>query len=442
MLFHSLDFTLFFAAVAVAHWLLPARARRPLLLAAGYGFCSSFGWRHVPALVGLTLFSYVAGRTLDRVRSREARAAILAAAAAVHVLAVFVFKLPGAPLGGLPIGLSYYAFQSLGYLVDVFRGASPARGLAEHALFLAFFPQLLSGPIERAQRLLPQLRERPAFNVERFARGLHLVFWGAFQKVVVGDNLAIVVRAVFDGTASPAAAEVLLGVYAFAFQLYADFAGYTDMARGLACCLGVELSPNFDRPFLAEDMRDFWKRWHMSLSSWFADYVYRPLLEAPLPAKLYLAPVVTLTLMGLWHGLTPTMAVMGLYYGLVVAATLWWQARGFSLGLPRALRVLGTFHLVCLGFLFLRARSLPQAFHFLRQLGDLSVPPGLGEHALSLALFGWAVLLAHAPRPERARHEGLLFLEPRWRAVCYVGLFYLFVLFGNDEAREFIYLQF
>jgi len=433
---------LFFAAVAAAHWLLPARARRPLLLAAGYAFCASFGWRHVFALASLTLASYAAARALERVRAPGLRAGILAAAATVHIAAVFAFKIPGAPLGLLPIGLSYYAFQSIGYLVDIYQGASPARGFMEHSLFLSFFPQLLSGPIERAKRLLPQLRERPAFDAERFTRGVHLVFWGAFQKAVVGDNLAVVVRSVFEGTASPSALEVLIGVYAFALQLYADFAGYTDMARGFACCLGVDLCPNFDRPFLAQDMRDFWKRWHMSLSSWFADYVYRPMLEAPLPAKLYLAPVATFVLMGLWHGIAPTMAVMGLYYGLVVAATLWWQGRGYSLGLPRALRVVGTFHLVCLGFLFLRARSLPQAFHFLRQLGDFSVPPGLGEHLFSLALFGWAVLLAHAPRPAMDRREGLLFLEPRLRAASYVALFYMFVVFGNDEAREFIYLQF
>lgn len=440
MLFHSLDFVVFFAAVAAAHWLLPARFRRALLLAAGWAFCASFGPRHLVPLAALTLLSYFAAPKVALERHGSPRT--LWIAAVLHVAAVFAFKLPGDHFGFQAIGLSYYAFQSLGYLIDVHRGGPVTESLSEHALFLAFFPQLLSGPIDRARHLLPQLRARPAFDSERFLRGLHLVFWGAFQKVVVGDNLAYVVRGVFDGTASPTAAEVLLAVYAFAFQLYADFAGYTDMARGLAGCLGVELPRNFDRPFLAEDMRDFWKRWHMSLTSWFTDYLYKPLLELPVAGKLYLAPWFTLFLMGLWHGLTPTMAFMGFYYGAVIAATLWWQGRGLDLKLPRAVRVFLTFQLVCLGFLFLRARSLDQAFYFLRQLGDLSRPASLRDGLITMALFGWAVILAHLPERKSQEHEGLLFLRPHWRAACYVALFYMFVVFGNDEAREFIYLQF
>jgi alginate O-acetyltransferase complex protein AlgI len=446
--FNSIEFLLFLGAVTGVHWLLPRRLRPAFLLAASYAFYALWSWRWLWLLLGVTAATFATGLGVAKARAPSARRAWLCAGIAAVVGCLLAFKGAGPRLGWLvPVGLSYYAFMGLGYMVDVYRGAPACRAPLDYALFLAFFPQVLAGPIERAGRMLPQIRAARPFDLERFRSGCFLVVWGLFQKVFVADNLAMLVDRLFDGRLQPDGAVALLGVYAFALQLYADFAGYSDVAVGVGRCLGFELVANFERPFLAADLREFWRRWHISLTSWFTDYLYRPLLAAPLPLKLYLAPFLTMVLMGLWHGFTAPMAAMGVYYGLILAAVLAWRTYS-GLEAPVAgpsawLGRVATFHLVAVGFMLMRVPALSSmtdlAHGFLR--GPF-FSPDAARFLFWLAWFGWPVALAHGLGPAREGVPPVLRLPVPARAALYLAMFYAVMVFGNDDTRDFIYLQF
>jgi D-alanyl-lipoteichoic acid acyltransferase DltB (MBOAT superfamily) len=356
----------------------------------------------------------------------------------------------------LPPGISFYTFQAMSYTVDVYRRhARPTRSLPDFALFVCFFPHLVAGPIMRAATLLPQVVRPRQVDAQAWEDGLFLVVMGLFKKVVIADNMAPIANRVFyayvDGSLpGPSGAEILLGVYAFALQIYGDFSGYSAIARGISKWLGFELVINFHLPYLATSPSDFWRRWHISLSTWLRDYLYIP-LGGNRHGELatYRNLMITMLLGGLWHGARWTFVAWGLYHGLILCLFPLLGIRdpvpGHTLvsRLNGALRVLVMFHLTCLGWLLFRADSLAIAA---RMMHDLAFNFHLGPSALPASativfLCGLPLLLEWALDGEQQVER---LVRGSWlaRGAVYTYLASMLLIFPADRAQEFIYFQF
>lgn len=345
--FTSLAFLVFFPIVWLVYVLLPGRFRAVWLLAASYCFMASFGLRYLVVLIGSTLVTWAAGLMLGKYGmtngEKEVKTAgkampevdkgsvseqkrnglitvIFAAVVLFHVAALCFFKYNRSNIA-LPIGLSFYTFQAIGYLTDVYRGTVQAeRSLPYFALFQAFFPKLVQGPIERSAHLLRQIQNMetlPVRDSERIRRSALLLLWGLCEKLLIADRIAIPVNAVYSQFGAFGGVEILLATVLYAFQIYCDFAGYTDMARGIAGMLGFDLLANFKRPYQADSVRDFWRRWHLSLSSFLRDYVYIP-LGGSRKGRLRRAVniLITFGVSGLWHGTGFHFLLWGLLHGV------------------------------------------------------------------------------------------------------------------------------
>ncbi len=490
MLFNSLHFLVFFPVVAGLYFGLPPRWRGPLLLLASYYFYMS--WRAVYALLLLatTLVDYFSGYRMSQLPAKRQRRPYLYLSLASNLGTLFVFKyfnffreavgqLAGAlhlPLAAgpalgllLPVGVSFYTFQSVGYIIDVYQGRLAAeRDFGRFALFVAFFPQLVAGPIERGGHMLPQYRQPHAFDYQRVASGLRLMAWGLFKKVVVADRLALLVNPVFNAPRQhPAGPLLVLATLAFTFQIYADFSGYTDMARGAARVLGFEFNLNFRQPYLSASVPEFWRRWHISLSSWFRDYLYIPLGGSRVgPARAYGNLLAVFLISGLWHGANWTFLVWGGLHGLYLVASTWarpareWLAQLTGLAarprLRRGLGVLVTFALVAYAWIFFRANNLGDAVFISRHLLRGWGPLGGGRAAtllldfsqhyrpeLAVAAFGVFVMLAveYLGR-HRSPQAWVAAQAPAVRWSGYVGLALLILYLGVFNSTSFIYFQF
>jgi D-alanyl-lipoteichoic acid acyltransferase DltB (MBOAT superfamily) len=391
--FATLHFLAFFALVTVAYFALRRRGAWALLLLASLYFYMV--WRPIYVLLLLTSIScdYAAALLMARSQRPGVRRSALAASLGVNLAILITFKyadffvsqaalvIPAASslhLGlVLPLGISFYTFQAMSYAVDVYRRTLPAeRNYFRYALFVMFFPQLVAGPIERAGHLLPQLRENHAFDASRTASGLRLILWGLLKKMVIADNLAVLVDRAYAGPDRFSAFSLLLATVMFAYQIFCDFSGYSDIAVGSARVLGVELMANFDRPYAAASISEFWQRWHISLSTWFRDYLYIPLGgNRSGTRRRYENLFVTFCVSGLWHGANWTFVVWGAYHGALVVAeyatAAWRQRLGAACGLAgnslllRSLQVVATFVLVNVGWVFFRAPSIGAAWSIL-----------------------------------------------------------------------------
>jgi D-alanyl-lipoteichoic acid acyltransferase DltB (MBOAT superfamily) len=316
---------------------------------------------------------------------------------------------------------------------------------------VAFFPQLVAGPISRAGQLLPQVQAPRRITAEGLGSGAWLALWGLFKKAVVADNLAALVQAVYAPGAAPTGPEVLLATYAFAFQIYCDFSGYTDIARGVARCLGFELVLNFDLPYLAAGPREFWRRWHISLSSWLRDYLYIPLGGSRGgAARTSRNLMLTMLLGGLWHGAAWTFVLWGAWHGALLVAE---RALGPALArlAPRgaagarawrALGVLVTFHLVCAGWLLFRAESLPHAGALLAALASAPDPGLTGRWLLPFAALLAPLALLELAQARSGDPELVLRAPLPLRALVYACVFFSLVLLGEDFGQPFLYFQF
>ena len=427
MLFPTVDFAVFFLAVLGLAWTTHRylRLHKVLLLVASYFFYGYWDWRFMPLLAGVSLVSWVTARGLHPevpLAVRRVRLGI-GVSLCLGVLAFFKYLgflastladvfhalgfrfLPQLPEIALPVGISFFVFQGISLMVDTSRG-TPARapGLLDSLLFIAFFPQLVAGPILRARDFLPQLQEpRDPGDID-VSRGLWLILLGLGKKVLVANSLGTgIVDRVFETPAGRSGLEVLLGVYGYAAQIYCDFSGYTDMAIGCALLMGYRFMQNFDSPYVATSPQDFWRRWHISLSSWLRDYLYVPLGgNRGGEGRTYRNLVLTMLLGGLWHGAAWTFVAWGALHGLgLVVHRLWsrwhppWadRLRG-SRAWPLVARVL-LFHFVCLGWVFFRAPSFGIAASVIRSLAN---PWTLGPWfslgllaALALGIFGQAL---------------------------------------------------
>ena len=411
MIFHSLDFAIFFSVVFTVYWLLGHRAQNVLLLVASYYF---YGYVH-PWFLILIAFStgldYTLARGIERFPSRRKQLLALSLIANLGLLGFFKYfgffvdnvfsALQALGLGVskptlsilLPVGISFYTFQALSYTIDVYRGELKARkSLLDFAAFVALFPQLVAGPIERASRLLPQVESPRKFDPERAREGVVLMCWGLFKKVVIADNVAVFANKIF-AVSEPSFSLVWAGTFAFAIQIYADFSAYSDIARGSAKLLGFELMKNFDHPYVAQTPGEFWRRWHISLSTWFRDYVYIPLGGNRSSRFKHLRNIfLTFLLSGLWHGASWNFVLWGAYHGVILIAY-----DSLARVAPRVLttrwlavpRMVLCFALVNVGWLMFRETETAQLLRDLVQL------PGSGSrehllaavHALSVTLF-------------------------------------------------------
>jgi len=472
MLFNSLDFFLFFVAVFALQWALPHRPRNLLLLAASYFFYGCWDWRFLALIMISTIVDFYCGKAIADSGEIRRRKMFVGISIAVNLAMLGFFKyanffidsaneaistLGFSPAGWhleiiLPLGISFYTFQTLSYSIDIYRGqVKPARNVLDFALFVAFFPQLVAGPIERAKNLLPQMIKKPIFSLDQFYEGCWLVFWGLFKKVVIADNLAVIVDKAF---ASPdlTNGELLIAVYAFAFQIYCDFSAYSDIARGIAKMMGYELILNFKLPYFSKNPAEFWRRWHISLSSWLRDYLYIPLGgNRKGKRRTYINLYITMLLGGLWHGAAWTFVIWGLYHGTLLAIhrmmthirfpvsaevllgrRLWWLVR-----------VVCFFHLVCLGWLIFRSDSFEQLFHLLSLFGEPM------EFSARSQLWLWQfivlclpLLLMQIAQETSGNLNITLRMSAVPRLVVYVVLALLLISVGNFGDKPFIYFQF
>ncbi len=476
MVFNSISFVVFFAIVYAVYRLLGHRAQNLWLLGASYYFYAAWDWRFTGLLAASTLVSYWAGVALGRpgVRDSPSRSRPILWAALGFLLAVLgffkyagffvdsasrAFSTIGFDVGDpvlaivLPLGISFYTFMAMAYVVDVYRGElAPVASLVDYALFVAYFPHLVAGPILRAPALMPQFATPRTIRREDLAIGGWLIATGLFKKIVVADNLSPMVDAVF-GPAFPATGgDVLIATYAFALQIYGDFAGYSDMARGLSQLLGIELNVNFRFPYAVTNPREFWRHWHISLSTWLRDYLYKPLggsRGGTWATNRNL--LITMVLGGLWHGAAWSFVLWGAYQGAWLVAhrgyEAWRGVRQRASGPVATAGAIGawlvTFHLVCYGWLLFRARSFDQIRSMTwALLTDWRISPEVVPEVSTLVGFALPLVLLHAY--EWWRDDLLavpkLPLVPRY--VVYGAVFYLILLWGQFGGSQFIYFQF
>ncbi len=468
MVFTSLHFVAFFLVVYTAYRVLPHRAQNGLLVLASYYFYAAWDWRFLSLLVASTVIDYAVARVIERQDDPVARRRWLWVSLAFNFGMLGFFKYFNffadglrdlAALAGwhldavtlhvmLPIGISFYTFMTVSYVVDVYRREIPAtRSLLDFAVFVAYFPHLVAGPILRASLLLPQISQPRRIASAQIVEGLWLMAWGAFQKLFVADNLARLVDTVYGAGATPTGGDVLVATWAFAFQIYGDFAGYSNMARGMSKLMGIELNVNFRYPYFVTSPQQFWRHWHISLSTWLRDYLYIPLggnRGSALATKRNL--FLTMVLGGLWHGAAWTFVIWGVYQGLVLAA-----GRAIAdLGIPlraawqRVLLALVMFQVTCYGWLIFRAQSAGQISDFTRRLvTDLTfTPTTLYALLVPLLLVVLPLLIVHSWQARQDDDGAVVRLPLVPRYAVYAGVFWLTLVFGNFEGAEFIYFQF
>ena len=481
MLLTTYKFAVFFLVVVAAYYAAPFRYRWIPLLAGSYYFFAVGGKPHYILVILLsTAVTYYCGAGMGRRVDRAGRAPYLVLGLLLNLGLLFFFKYlrvfgvdmdsllsslkvfgsPGSAGFLIPLGISFYTLQTLSYLMDVYRGDIEAeRHFGYLALYVCFFPTLLAGPIERGSHLLPQLRGEYRFDYDRVTYGIKLAAWGLFMKVVVADRLGIFVDQVFNNVRAYRGLPLLLASAFFSVQIYCDFAGYTNMTRGCAIILGYDLLENFRKPYFSRNVREFWRRWHISLTSWLRDYLYLPLGGNRVPQwRLYLNVMLVFVISGIWHGTGWTFvlwgALHGLYYVAYLALTRFRASRrpeGESRGegwLASACKVAFTFILVDLAWVLFRANSVSDAFYVYRYMFAIgwqelarfftSCFQGYGTYLLVI-LFLFVVGLVSL-RGSIIKRLSALPIYVRWP--IYYAFLFTMMIFAVTKSSQFIYAGF
>ena len=473
MAFNSSRFFTFFIVVYALYLALHKRVRLQnwLLLVASYTFYGFWDWRFLFLIATSTVVGYVIGRALGRPISQAQRKLLLACSTIFNLLVLGFFKYWGfftANLGVLlglvgldadplvldvvlPIGISFYTFQTMSYTIDVYRKRlEPTHELINFAVFVSFFPQLVAGPIERAANLLPQFAHPRRITAEKVDTGLYLILWGLFKKMVVADNAALIADPIFNNTIEHQGLDLLLGVLAFAVQIYGDFSGYSDIARGISRLLGFELMVNFRLPYFSLNPSDFWSRWHISLSSWLRDYLYIPLggnRKGRWRTALNL--MLTMVLGGLWHGAAWNFVIWGAFHGLILVLYRVLEKRPmhedpwggqYPYGVI-LLKMMVMFVLTLLGWLIFRATSIRQVVYMLSHVSFL---PSDESVDLASNLVFFTLPLVAVQIYQYLKQDLLVLPKLRaWVRVPSYGFFTVWILiFGVRESIEFFYFQF
>ena len=472
MLFNSLHFLIFFLVVTPAFFLLPHQHRWKLLLVASCYFYMTFVPVYILILGFTIVVDYFAGILIETSKGKNKKHFLmLSLAANIGVLAVFKYynfinDNLSSLLGTvgyqnhvpylsilLPIGLSFHTFQAMSYTIEVYRGNQKAeRHFGIYSLYVMFYPQLVAGPIERPQNILHQFHKKQRFNYDDVVEGLKNIVWGLFKKVVIADRLSIYVDAVYNNSDQHSGLTLIMATVFFAFQIYCDFSGYSQIAIGCARVMGYHLMINFRRPYLAGSIKEFWSRWHISLSTWFRDYLYFPLggSKVPLP-RWYLNLFIVFMVSGLWHGANWTFIIWGALHGSYQICSV--SFKNFNerniLGyrpLTNALHVLLTFLLVSFAWIFFRANNVDQAFSICKSIFSMK-PGGLfigTPEGFAYSIIWILVLLVVEYVTEYYSDSIKVFYSPN-RVLRYTGyavVVLVIILFGVFNGGQFIYFQF
>ena len=467
MNFNSSEFALFLPIVLFLYAAVfrSERLRDGLLLIASYIFYMAWYWQYAGLIALSTCFDYYIGRRMageERIKIRKLlliislviNLGILAtfkyfnffAGTTQHALNSLGIDIPLLHLNLLlPVGISFYTFQTLSYTIDIYRRRiNPENNFVKFALFVSFFPQLVAGPIVRAAEFLPQLHRTPNVTQEKFTYGLQLVFLGLFKKVVVADLLAhLAVDAVFSNPAAHSSLDLLMALYGYAFQIYCDFSGYSDIAIGAAAMFGFVLPQNFNRPYISQNAREFWTRWHITLSTWLRDYLYISLGgNRKTKIRVLFNLMITMLLGGLWHGAALNFVLWGGYHGLLlVFAHLFGKKSEVTFTIQKIFRQVLTFHLIVFGWLLFRVSSMQNFTDYIKGLFRLDFATHLSP--LFYAILLLAILMHLIPRPfVEKRVLNTFGLQPAFiQAGVYAGAILLFLGLTLD-APSFIYFQF
>lgn len=478
MLFNSIDFAIFLPIVFAVYWFCVNRnlkVQNFLIVVASYYFYGCWNWKFLALIVFSTLLDYSIGITLGKEQNKKKRKLLLWLSIIINLgfLGLFkyfnffidnfktVFSFFGHNIDSLaidiilPVGISFYTFQTLSYTIDVYRGnLKPTKDFIAFAAFVSFFPQLVAGPIERATNLLPQFYKERKFNYKEAVTGLRQILWGLFKKVVIADNCAQYANLIFNDYSNQSGSTLLLGAIFFTFQIYGDFSGYSDIAIGTSRLFGFRLMKNFSFPYFSRDIAEFWRRWHISLSTWFRDYVYIPLGGSRGGSFNKIKNTFIIFLIsGLWHGANWTFIIWGLLNALYFLPLLLAKKNRNNMNIVASntilpsfkelLQILGTFGLTVIAWIVFRSPSVKTALDYIYGIFSrnlLTVPSELPLYLFILLLFFLVIEWL-----ERRQEFPLEKLATNWHPV-FRQLFYYFFIFlifwFAGEEQEFIYFQF
>ena len=475
MLFNSINFLLFLPIVFTIYWMVNKRSlqlQNILLLVSSYFFYAFWDWRFLFLLIFSTALDYFTGIQMFEAKSEKYKKIWFWLSVTINLSFLGIFKYYNffanslaIALGKvgfeasfwtlkviLPVGISFYTFHGLSYVIDIYKNRiQPERNIISYSLFVSYFPLLVAGPIERATHLLPQIKKQRVFNYSLAIQGVKQIIWGLFKKIVIADNCAFFVNQIFENSASHSATELWIGMFLFSFQIYGDFSGYSDIALGTSKLFGIDLLRNFNFPYFSRDIADFWRRWHISLSSWFRDYVYIPLGGSQGSKSFQIRNVFVIFLLsGFWHGANWTFIFWGLIHALLFIPLLVFNKNRNSLhdleyNFKSYLKIISTFVVVSFAWIFFRANTISEAFKYIFGMFDFSdVTPNYfyknAKYALLTAISLTAILY-------------LVFIE--WKNVIkgnqeiqlskntiFIVLFLLFCMGTYRNQISFIYFQF
>lgn len=474
MLFTSIQYFLFLAVTLVGYYLLPARWRSLFLIAASAFFYMYVNVAYILIILLLIMVNYLAGIRIGDSANKAQKKKLLYAAMVVNIGVLVFFKywnflidnllgLVAAPAGryglimniALPLGLSYYTFQNIGYTLDIYRGSQkPERNLERFTLFTLFFPKLLVGPIERAKRLLPQLAQKVSFDRTNLIEGGKRIAWGLFKKLVVADRISMYQTIIDANPDQQSGVTILFASVLYAFQVYADFSGYADMAIGSARLFGYNLMENFNRPFLARNLSDFWRRWHISLSSWVNDYIFNPILLKRRKwgnGGVIYALTVSFVVIGIWHGATWNYVIFGLLQALVLSfETVTKKARTrIRKKIPdpvyTAASILLTFSFICFALIIFRSGTFDKAYRILHGIAFNPGPLYFDRPSTILfILIGCVIMMGNDIWKEFRKPGVVTFRRRSWftEHVAYALLLIYILMAAVFDGGQFIYFSF
>ena len=478
MLFNSLQYVIFLPIVVMLYFMIPHKFRIYLLLVASYYFYMCWKVEYIFLIMGSTIVDYYAGIQIEKSQTKQRKKRFLLLSILTNLGILFSFKyfnfindsvrtvfdqlnifynVPAFRVL-LPVGISFYTFQSLSYSIDLYRGVKEKaeRNLPLFALYVSFFPQLVAGPIERSTRLIPQLKRENQLRYENLVEGLKQILWGMFKKLVIADRLAIYVNAVFNNQPEHSGTSLIVATLFFTFQVYCDFSGYSDIAIGSARMMGYDLMVNFRRPFFSRSFGEFWKRWHISLITWFKDYLYIPLGGNRVPKwRWYVNIILVWTISGLWHGAGWNFVLWGTVSGMFLILAVWlkplrvrfWQVTRWSQEtiLHRALQIGLTFFLFYFVQFFFRANSTSDTLQIIQKVFSDYGPLFIGD--MTTFVFSWfgifllmAVEFCQEYYPEQIRLINHNRVAVRY--MTYATLIILILAIGVFDGAQFIYFQF
>ncbi|MCL4128979.1 UNVERIFIED_CONTAM: hypothetical protein GTU68_046359 [Idotea baltica] len=469
MLFNSIQFIYFFPIVLLLYFLSPYKWRWLVLLICSYYFYMSWNVDYVFLILFTTIISYGAAIMIERSKTQKTKKIYLATSVVASLGVLFFYKyfnFIGSSLNDvfgsinsslqvpylkllLPVGISFYTFQTLSYTIDVYRGEiATEKHFGIYALYVSFFPQLVAGPIERSTRLLPQFREKNNFKLDNIVKGLKWVIFGFFMKLVIADRLSLYVDSVYNNVYQHDGATFIVATFFFAFQIFGDFAGYSSIAIGVARIMGFDLMTNFKRPYFATSVTDFWRRWHISLSTWFRDYFYIPMggNRVGVP-RWYLNLFLTFLVSGLWHGANWTFVIWGALHGIYIVLENYFKLqvnkdKKISI-FSRVFRTLVVFILVDFAWIFFRANNVTEAFHVVKSIFDFSGEIFYDFKVFFYAAIGLFILFINDLIVENNPNSIIENSKLNNKVVIYFAILVCLILFiGVFNGGQFIYFQF